>query len=124
MEEVHIAYLEMLAVLAAIRTWTNTIKGTYFWIHVDNEAVATVLNTGASRDEFLQMALREILMIAALNDFMIKARHIKGVDNRIPDWLSRWGEAEARNKFLEHIADKQWTEIHTEQSIIQLNNNW
>ena len=74
----NIAHLEMLAALAALRTWLDRIRGTYFWILVDNEAVATVINSGASRDEFLQNALREICMLAAKNEFMIKARHIRG----------------------------------------------
>ena len=58
---------------------------------MDNEAVATILNTRTSRDPTLQMTLREILMIAAKNEFMIKTKHIMGggVDNRLPDWLSR-----------------------------------
>ena len=81
----NIAYLEMYAVLAAVRVWRKQLVGKYFWIHVDNQAVATVLNTGASRDETLQMLLREILMEAAINGFMIRAKHIRGVDNRIPD---------------------------------------
>ena len=46
----NIAHLEMLAVLAALRTWCKHLKGTYFWVNVDNEAVATILNTGYSRD--------------------------------------------------------------------------
>ena len=94
----NIAYLEIWAVQIAVNIWRNKLRGTYFWIHVDNEAVATILNTGASRDPTLQGALGNILMIAAKHEFMIKARHIRGVDNRIPDWLSRWQEPDARKK--------------------------
>ena len=49
-----------------------------------------VLNTGASRNSFLQSCLREICYIAALNNFDIKSQHIPGCDNRIADTLSRW----------------------------------
>ena len=120
----NIAHLEMLAVLAEVRTWKEQITGKYFWILVDNEAVATILNTGASRDTFLQNALREIMMLAAHNNFMIKAKHIRGVDNRIPDWLSRWGEQEARQKFLQYEYKHQLKQIQVENDIILLNNTW
>ena len=124
MRNSNIAHLEMLAVLAAIRTWTTELQGKYFWIHVDNEAVATVLNTGASRDVVLQAALRDILMIAATNNFMIKAKHIRGVDNRIPDWLSRWEEPEARKKFREYAKEKSLRRININPDIININENW
>ena len=50
----NIALLEILAVMVALKIWGQELKGHYFWIHVDNEVVATVLNTGASRDQSLQ----------------------------------------------------------------------
>ena len=53
----NIAYLEILAVMVALKIWGNKLKGQYFWIHVDNEAVASVLNSGASRDINLQNTL-------------------------------------------------------------------
>ena len=77
----NIAYLEILAVMVALRIWGRELRGRYFWIHVDNEAVASVLNTGASRNPLLQNILREIALISAKNEFVIKAKYIAGVDN-------------------------------------------
>ena len=90
-KERNIAELEIRAVIVALKIWGPKLKGQYFWVHVDNEAVAIIINTGASRDEVLQDSLREIAMIAAQHQFLIKAKHISGISNRIPDWLSRWG---------------------------------
>ena len=86
----NIAILEIWAVMVALKIWKEKLQGKYFWVQVDNEAVATVLNTGSSWEPELQNALREIALIAAHYQFMIKARFIPGVQNRIPDWLSRW----------------------------------
>ena len=91
----NIAHLEMLAVMVSLKIWGTKLQGQYFWIHVDNEAVALVLNTGASKDNTLQDILREIALIAARHQFVLKARHIAGVDNRVPDWLSRWHQGAA-----------------------------
>ena len=107
----NIAILELWAVLIAIKTWKHKFKGTYFWIHVDNEAVATILNTGASKDTHLQALLREIAYIAATYQFVIKAKHIMGVTNRIPDWLSRWKDPGARKKFRAYAQEKSLRNI-------------
>ena len=77
----NIALLEILAVMVALKIWGEQLEGHYFWIHVDNEAVATVLNSGASRDPQLQNVLREIALLAARHQFVIKARHIAGISN-------------------------------------------
>ena len=55
----NIALLEFLAMMVALKVWGDQLKGTYFWIHVDNEAVASILNSGASREPALQDVLRE-----------------------------------------------------------------
>ncbi len=34
--------------------------------------------------------LRELTYLAAVHEFKIRARHIEGVNNRLPDLLSRW----------------------------------
>ena len=86
-QNLNIAIQEMLAVMVALKVWVSHLQGKYFWIHVDNEALATVINTGASREPYLQDLLREIALPAARNQFVVKARHISGVSNRIPDWL-------------------------------------
>ena len=120
----NIALLEILAVMCALKLWAKHLEGQYFWIHVDNEAVATVLNTGACRDVALQNVLRGIALLAAKHQFVVKARHISGVSNRIPDWLSRWHEEEARKQFREHAKDNSLKQIKVACGLLDLTNNW
>ena len=63
------------------KIWANCLRGKYFWLDVDNEAVPTVLNTGSSRESELQDSLWEIALIAAQNHFVLKARYIPGIIN-------------------------------------------
>jgi hypothetical protein len=49
-----------------------------------------VINSGRARDKFLLQCLRELTFIAASLEFEIRARHLPGVTNRLPDLLSRW----------------------------------
>ena len=55
----NIAILEMWAVMVGLKIWGSKLKGKYFWIHVDNEAVATVLNSGASKDQSCKATQRD-----------------------------------------------------------------
>ena len=120
----NIAYLEILAVMVALKIWGPQLTGQYFWIHVDNEAVASVLNSGASREPGLQDTLREIALLAARHQFVIKARHISGASNWVPDWLSRWHEPQARHEFRKHVRDSSLKYIRVSSQKLQFDNNW
>ena len=115
-----IALLEILAVMVALKIWGHRLKGTYFWIHVDNEAVASVLNTGACKDSKLQDVLRESALLAAQHQFVIKARHIAGVANRVPDWLSRWHQGAARRQFRAYAQDSSLKQIRVRGSLFEI----
>ena len=120
----NIAELEMRAVIVALKIWAKKLQGQYFWVHVDNEAVATVINSGAARDPNLQDGLREIAMIAAHNQFIIKAKHISGESNRIPDWLSRWHEPQAKKHFNAYAKDKSLVRCRIQQDYLDYVNKW
>ena len=124
-ENRNIAELEMRAVIAALKLWAHTkLRGQYFWIHVDNEAVATVINTGAARDPTLQEALREIAMLAAKNQFILKAKHISGISNRIPDWLSRWHDNSSRKQFHQYAKEKSLIRCKLPPNSYEFTNQW
>ena len=120
----NIAVLEIWVVMVGLKIWAKQLSGKYFWVHVDNEAVASVLNTGASRNTELQDALREIASIAAKHEFVIKARHIPGVENRIPDWLSRWGDVNAKKQFRHFAQDKSLKQVKINSSWLAHENQW
>ena len=123
-QKYNIAILEIWAVMAAVKLWAHKLEGKYFWIHVDNEAVASVLNTGKAKEPELQNALREIALIAVEYKFVIRARHIPGVENRIPDWLSRWDDPQARKQFRLHARDSSLKRNKVSQSILTYKYKW
>ena len=114
----------MWAVMVALKIWGQHLKGKYFWVHVDNEAVAAVINSGSSREPELQNALREIALIAATNQFVLKARFIPGVTNRVPDWLSRWNEQSARRDFRKYSQERSLKHIRKSPEILQYTHQW
>ena len=91
----HINALELLSLVVAVRLWAGNLKGKMLTILCDNEATVWVINTGKTRDLYMQCCLRELCYISATNDIQLFAKHIPGVDNRIPDMLSRWTVSDA-----------------------------
>jgi hypothetical protein len=62
---------------------TCTILERKFWCIVTMRLQSKVLNSGFTKDEFMQCCLREICFIAATHEFEIRAKHIAGKENRI-----------------------------------------
>lgn len=88
--ECSINALELLTIVVACKLWGRKWKGKRILVQCDNEASVVVTNTGRARDDFLQACLRELAFVTAKFEFEVRAVHIRGVDNRIPDALSRW----------------------------------
>ncbi len=84
-----ISQLEATVVVIALKLWGPELQGMRFTIHCDNEATVYVVNSGRSSEEYLQKCAREIAFLACKFQFELKARHIAGVNNRLPDILSR-----------------------------------
>ena len=81
----NIAQLEMVALILGLQLWGNRASGRCIKMFVDNQVVATVVNTGRSNDRFLQDALREIAFISATGNFQVITEFLPGVQNRIVD---------------------------------------
>jgi hypothetical protein len=48
-----------------------------------HEASVYVINSGSTKDTFMQNCLRELCYIEAIYQFKIKAKHIAGEENRL-----------------------------------------
>ena len=102
-KSLHINALELLALIVAVSTWARCLKGKKVTVLCDNSATVWVINTGKTRDRVMQGLIRELCYICATNGFEVFARHIPGVDNRVPDMLSRWEVSETlKREFVSH----------------------
>ncbi len=88
--QLQINCLEMLAIIVSCKSWGHTWQVRRIVIHCDNLVSVTVMNTGRTKDDYLQNCLRELAVIAARYEFEIPCVHIAGLCNRVPDILSRW----------------------------------
>ena len=82
--------LELLAVVVACKLWGHLWSRRRNLLYYDNQATVSVINTGKSRNVFMNDCLRELWLIAAIHDFELRAVHLEGQSNRAADLLSRW----------------------------------
>ena len=86
----HITALELYTIVVAVKFWAHKLHQRKFIVSCDNEAAVTVVNSGKSKDPFMQRCLRELWFTAAVYDCELTARHIPGVHNVLADTLNRW----------------------------------
>ena len=87
--ELNITHLEMLNILVAFRLWAHHWAQSTVRFYCDNMAVVQVVNSGKTRDAFLQACTRNIWFITATHDIDLQIEHIQGHKNVIADALSR-----------------------------------
>lgn len=103
-EGIHINALEFLAVIVSCKVWGDQWSGSRILIQCDNEPTVSVINNQKAGDPFMQSCLRELFFICAKYDFEVRAIHIPGVSNRIPDFLSRFHLAKRfRDAFYQSV---------------------
>ena len=99
-----ITCLEMLTVVVSLKMWCSELSRKKVVIFCDNMATCIIINTGKSRNTFLQQSLREICFIASVHDIQIKAVHLDSKANRVADCLSRWHlNTSFREEFYKHV---------------------
>ena len=84
-----IAVKEMLPIILAACIWGQFWRGCLIQCNCDNEAVVTVLNSGAAKDRQLAHMLHCLFFLQAKFNFHLRACHIPGTENLVADALSR-----------------------------------
>ena len=117
--------LELLTVVVAAKVWGKKWRGMRIAIRCDNETSVTVMNTSRAYNSFLLGCLRELEFVAAKWEFEMKAVHIPGVENRIPDALCHWelGE-EHRLRFREVTEGLGPKEIYVYPGLFKFMHDW
>ena len=70
---VSINELEAVAIMLGLKLWGHKVAGRKFLVQCDNNNAVLAINSGRSRNVFMQKVLREIFYLTALNDSFIRA---------------------------------------------------
>ena len=84
-----IAHLELLNVVVAVKTWAEQWRGQRVQIHCDNTNACLAIQSGRSRDSFVQKCIRELFVICTRCDIELRAVHRPGAQLQRADALSR-----------------------------------
>ena len=123
--ELSINALELFTIVVAANVWGKGWAGKRIVVNCDNEVSVTVMNTGRSKSPFLQSCLRELEFAAARYRFEIRGHHIPGLENRIPDALSRWEENEHhRTKFWSLVKGLDVKEVYVYSGLFAFMHDW
>ncbi len=117
--------LELLTIIVGVKLWAHLWKGKRIIILCDNKVSVDVINMGRARDKFLLKCLRELVYLAAVYEFEIRAKHIAGVSNRLPDLLSRWSLSNVHEKqFHSLTAGIDTKEVIVNDSMFHFSHDW
>ena len=104
--------LECLMVVLCVLKWGKSCARKRIKIHCDNRNSVLAINTGKSRDKRIQSCLRQLHKLCILFSCEVSAEFLSGVDNRIPDFLSRFHLHEKfRKAFYKEVTGVQLTKF-------------
>ena len=88
----HINDKEILAVVLAAHIWGSRWANRCIYVFSDNMTTVSNINKGTSKNKVIMHYLRYLFWVSARFNFRLRARHIKGINNRHADLISRLGE--------------------------------
>ena len=106
-------FFELFALVTSANTRGHLWRGRKILIDTDCLPVAHAVNRAWTRSDSMEYLIRELADTSIRNSFQIKARHIPGITNTIPDLLSRDQQAQARALKPELLAGMDKLELPT-----------
>ena len=97
----HISALELFTLIVSVKLWATALRHQRFLVSCDNEAAVTVINSGSTKDPFMQRCLRQLWFTLALHDVALRVRHIPGEHNTLADALSGWDNNSSHTQFAQ-----------------------
>ena len=85
----NITLLELYPIVLALETWGDLLANKCIQINTDNMGVMFILNNFTSKDDNIMKLVRLLVINCCNRNILIKAVHLPGRKNVIPDLISR-----------------------------------
>lgn len=89
----HINYKEVCGAVQAVRRWAPFWANSTVIVHTDSTVTKAVLNKGRSRCAYVNDLLRQMCWLSVKYNFVLRAIHVPGLLNTMPDTISRLHES-------------------------------
>ncbi len=107
---VHINYLEMVAVFLTLKHFLPFLKGHHVLVRTDNTTVVAYINRqGGLRSLPLHMLARKLILWSNANLLSLRATHVQGVMNQGADLLSRGNPLYGEWKLNREVVEQIWS---------------
>ena len=85
----NITLLELYPIYLSLEIWGDQLRNKCIQLNTDNMAVVHILNNFTSKDNMIMILVRRLVLTCINKNILIRARHICGQLNVIPDLISR-----------------------------------
>lgn len=96
-EDININFLELIPVFLGLQRLTFRYKNVMITCFSDNTQTCAMINNGMSINKSCMNVIRQIFWMCVQSNCYIRAIHVPGVENTIPDLLSRWNVSQGLN---------------------------
>ena len=86
----HITVLELYPIYVMMTIFGQLMKNSNILFHCDNSAVVAIINKQSSKDKTIMGIVRPLVMQLIKHNINLRSIHIPGVDNLLPDKISRF----------------------------------
>ena len=87
---ISIEWQELFPIVVACALWYPHFSGKRLQFWCDNQSVVAIINSGHSKAPRVMDLVRFLVLISMKHNFLVRARHVPGVNNEIADALSRF----------------------------------
>ncbi len=94
-----VPFLELAAVVIAVKSWIHELKHKRIVVYSDCSAVVAGINASYSPREGMMTLLRDLVALSIRHSFTITAVHVPGELNVVADLISRFDIQEAHQQF-------------------------
>ncbi|XP_053382340.1 uncharacterized protein LOC128549528 [Mercenaria mercenaria] len=84
-----ITFKELFPIVLSLEIWGPQLMNKCIILHSDNEAVVYKINMQSSKDKYIMVLVRRLVLACMKNNILVRAAHIPGKANTLPDLLSR-----------------------------------
>lgn len=85
----NITFKELLPIVLALEIWGSHIKDQCIVLHTDNNAVVHIINKQTCKVPVIMALVRRLVIASMKYNILLRAEHIPGKYNILPDLLSR-----------------------------------
>lgn len=89
LEKHDITFKELFPITLAMEVWGSKFTNKCISFHSDNMAVVDIINKMSSKDVYVMILVRRLVLACLNNNILFQAKHIPGRLNILPDLLSR-----------------------------------